>query len=61
MQVFTDAEKDRVMEAVSALNSQIKSQRILLKPSFQDFDRSQSLHITSHQFLRVMKNLGLMP
>jgi Ca2+-binding EF-hand superfamily protein len=59
--VFTDAEKDRMMEAISALNSQIKAQRILLKPSFQDFDRSQSLHITSHQFLRVLKNLGLMP
>jgi hypothetical protein len=26
-----------------------------------DFDRSQSLHITSHQFLRVLKSLGLMP
>ena len=43
------------------MNNQIKAQRILLKPGFMDFDRSQSLHITSHQFLRVLKSLGLMP
>ena len=41
--------------------SLIKAHRILLKPNFQDFDRSQSLHVTAHQFLRVLKTLGLMP
>ena len=35
--------------------------RILLKPQFQDYDRSQSSHMTAAQFLRVMKNLDLMP
>lgn len=49
------------MEAVTHMNNKIKAERILLKPSFMDFDRSQQLHITSHQFLRVLKSLGLMP
>lgn len=43
------------------MNNKIKAERILLKPGFMDFDRSQQLHITSHQFLRVLKGLGLMP
>lgn len=43
------------------MNNKIKAERILLKPGFMDFDRSQQLHITQHQFLRVLKSLGLMP
>jgi Ca2+-binding EF-hand superfamily protein len=59
--VFSDVEKDQMMEAITHMNNKIKSERILLKPGFMDFDRSQQLHITSHQFLRVLKGLGLMP
>lgn len=43
------------------LRRQVISNRILLKPGFMDFDRSKSQHITSQQFLRVMKTLSLMP
>lgn len=32
-----------------------------MKPGFSDFDRSKSQHVTAHQFLRVLKTLGLMP
>jgi len=32
--VFTDAEKDAMLEAVTQMNNQIKAQRILLKPGF---------------------------
>ena len=46
---------------MDALNKHVVANRILLKPGFQDFDRSQSIHITSQQFLRVMKNLNIMP
>lgn len=49
------------MDAVTQMNTKIKAERILLKPAFMDFDRSQQLHITQHQFLRVLKQLGLMP
>lgn len=30
------------------MNTKIKAERILLKPAFMDFDRSQQLHITQH-------------
>lgn len=43
------------------LNRHVVSNRILLKPGFADFDRSKSQHITAQQFLRVMKNLNIMP
>lgn len=43
------------------LNYQIVSNRILLKPAFADFDRPNSQHVTTAQFLRVMKTLSIMP
>jgi len=59
--LFTDEEKDLMLDAITRMNEKIKAERILLKPGFMDFDRSQQLHITQHQFLRVLKQLGLMP
>jgi len=59
--VFNDNEKDAMLDAITQMNNKIKAERILLKPGFMDFDRSQQLHITQHQFLRVLKSLGLMP
>ena len=50
-----------MIEMMTALNRHVVSNRILLKPGFMDFDRSQQLHITSQQFLRVMKTLNIMP
>lgn len=50
-----------MLEHMKALNFQVVSNRILLKPTFMDFDRSKSQHITAAQFLRVMKTLNLMP
>lgn len=59
--VFSDEEKDAMLDAITQMNNKIKAERILLKPCFMDFDRSQQLHITQHQFLRVLKQLSLMP
>jgi hypothetical protein len=39
----------------------IVTNRIMLKPSFQDFDRAKCCHITTDQFLRVLKKLNLFP
>lgn len=38
--VFTDEEKDIMLDAVTQMNNKIKAERILLKPGFMDFDRS---------------------
>ena len=50
-----------MIQCMTELNKTVVSKRILLKPAFKDFDRSQQLHITQGQFLRVMKMLNLMP
>lgn len=33
----------------------------MIKPQFQDYDRTNSCHVTAEQFRRVMKELKLMP
>ena len=52
---------DVMIAAVTEMRRNIVSNRILLKPSFQDFDRTKSCHVTSQQFQRVLKNLGIHP
>jgi Ca2+-binding EF-hand superfamily protein len=37
----------------------IKTQRMHLKPVFQDFDITKNGHVTKHQFLRVLNNLRI--
>jgi len=37
----------------------IKTQRMHLKPVYQDFDITKNGHVTKHQFLRVLNNLKL--
>lgn len=39
--VFSDQDKDQMMDAITQMNNKIKAERILLKPGFMDFDRSQ--------------------
>lgn len=41
------------------LRREIKTRRILVKPSFQDFDRINVLHVTYEQFTRALTKLGL--
>lgn len=50
-----------MVAAIIEIRRLIVSNRILLKPSFQDFDRTKSCHVTDQQFQRVLKNLGLLP
>ena len=50
-----------MINALSDMRKQVMANRILLKPSFQDFDRSKSCHVTDQQFARVLKNLQIMP
>ena len=41
------------------LRKEISTRRILLKPSFQDFDRINTCHVTYEQFTRALTKLGL--
>ena len=50
-----------MINALSEMRRIVLANRVLLKPSFQDFDRSKCCHVTDQQFARVLKNLGIMP
>lgn len=50
-----------MINALQEMRRQVIANRILLKPSFQDFDRSKCCHVTDQQFARVLKNLGIFP
>ena len=50
-----------MVAALKEMRRIIVSNRVLLKPSFQDFDRTKSCHVTADQFQRVLKNLGIRP
>lgn len=50
-----------MVSALTEMRRLIVSNRILLKPSFQDFDRTKSCHVTAQQFERVLKNLSIHP
>lgn len=58
---FSDSEKQTLQNLLCAIQTQIKNKRILIKPQFQDYDRTCSCHITAEQFRRVLKELGLIP
>lgn len=58
---FTHEESKLIYDAIKTLKLAIKSNRILLKPSFADFDKTQTQHISVQQFSRVLKQLNLMP
>ena len=44
-----------------AIKTEIMNKRILIKPQFQDYDRTNSCHVTAEQFRRVLKELKLIP
>jgi hypothetical protein len=39
----------------------VNTKRVLLKPTFQDFDRRKEDHITIEQFQRVLDSFKLLP
>lgn len=54
-------EEERVKAAMNELKDVMKTQRILLKPVLQDFDRPKIGHVTRSQFIRALTTTGLLP
>jgi len=50
-----------LIDALKNIRFQLVSRRILMKPSFQDFDKARSSHVTRDQFARVLKKLDIYP
>lgn len=49
------------MTALKEIRRIVTCNRILMKPSFQDFDKAKCCHITVQQFGRVLKKLNIIP
>lgn len=58
---FSEEEAQTVADLLAAVRAEIKTQRILIKPQFQGYDRTRSGHVTAEQFRRVLKELRLIP
>lgn len=54
-------DEERVKAAMNELKDVMKTQRILLKPVLQDFDRPKIGHVTRSQFIRALTTTGLLP
>ena len=59
--VFTESERKGITSVLMQMKTLITNNRILLKPIFQDFDRTKVGHVTDFQFSRVLKQTHLMP
>ena len=58
---FTKTDIKLLTDTLKDLRSTIRANRILLKPSFADFDTTNTQRVTLHQFSRVLKQLQIMP
>ncbi len=58
---FTREEIKTLTDGLKELRSCIKANRILLKPTFSNFDRTNKQRVTVQQFARVLKQLSIMP
>lgn len=58
---FKDEDKETILAILDAIRNEIKFKRVLIKPQFQDYDRTKNCHVTTEQFRRVLKELRLIP
>lgn len=49
----------KVEQILDYIRWAVASKRIFIKPSLQDYDRTNSNIVTREQFIRVLDNLGL--
>lgn len=56
---FTEEEKAMIGGILAEYKEAVRIKRIHLKPMFQDFDITCNQHVTKHQFLRTLGQLGV--
>lgn len=57
--LYSHQEETLLQSILNHLRREIRTRRILVKPSFQDFDRINVQHVTYEQFTRALTKLGL--
>jgi len=53
--------RDKLMHILNLVNKEIQTRRVLIKPHFQDFDRTRNGYVTRSQFLRVLSTFDIYP
>ena len=56
---LTQEEADQINKILAEYRKAVTIKRILLKPMFHDFDITKNQHVTKHQFLRTLAQLGV--
>jgi Ca2+-binding EF-hand superfamily protein len=56
---ITEEEAVTINSILEEYRRAVNLKRIHLKPMFQDFDVTKCLHVTKHQFLRTLGQLGV--
>lgn len=56
---MTQEEADKINGILAEYRKAVVIKRIHLKPMFQDFDITKNQHVTKHQFLRTLGQLGV--
>jgi hypothetical protein len=56
---MTQDECDCINKILGEYRDAVVIKRIHLKPMFQDFDITKNQHVTKHQFLRTLGQLGV--
>ena len=56
---MTPEEQGHLIDILDEYKKAVKIKRIHMKPMFQDFDITRNQHVTKHQFLRTLGQLGV--
>ena len=58
---MTYEENQKLDKVLSNYRGAIQNRRVLLKPNFEDFDKTKLGYITKNQFLRILNSFNLYP
>ena len=58
---FTEEEAQNFEKLIHLYRRAITNKRILMKPHFQDFDKTKQGYISKNQFLRILHQFGVFP
>jgi Ca2+-binding EF-hand superfamily protein len=59
--ILDDKEQEFVKEVLQEMCTKVTKHRIMLKPTFQDFDRRYEDHVSKEQFMRALSMFNLLP
>ncbi|KAL4466875.1 hypothetical protein ABPG74_010472 [Tetrahymena malaccensis] len=58
---LSEEEKDKLRHLLNLYHKEIQNKRVLIKPHFEDFDKTKQGYISKNQFLRILNQFSLFP